>query len=206
MQNIKCPLCGQQFLCDGLPGQEIVCPHCESRLKIPGDIEAAAANTLEIISDDEADAPPEGPQITFACPFCWETYDVSADLAGKKINCRGCSEPSIVLMPLIEQEKHTGRKKVKRKSSISSSPAQPWFYGFLENASRAGLIIAGILCLLGAGTSILIVGLNVKHGLAAVAISFLALLGFAAAYAGIVFAMAITLLLVDIGRNVRKRP
>jgi hypothetical protein len=34
-----------------------------------------------------------GPEILFVCPFCNETYPVSTELAGKKINCRNCREP-----------------------------------------------------------------------------------------------------------------
>jgi len=40
-----------------------------------------------------AAATPKGPEIEFVCPFCNETYQVSVDLAGKKINCRNCREP-----------------------------------------------------------------------------------------------------------------
>jgi hypothetical protein len=37
-------------------------------------------------------AAPQGPEIPFVCPFCNETYQVSEELAGKKINCRNCRE------------------------------------------------------------------------------------------------------------------
>lgn len=37
-------------------------------------------------------ANPLGPEILFVCPFCEDTYQVSADLAGKTIKCRTCHE------------------------------------------------------------------------------------------------------------------
>jgi len=43
-----------------------------------------------------APAQPQGPEIAFVCPFCNEEYQVSEDLAGKKITCRNCREPSRV--------------------------------------------------------------------------------------------------------------
>jgi hypothetical protein len=43
--------------------------------------------------DEVVQAAPQGPEIPFVCPFCDETYQVSAELAGKKITCRNCREP-----------------------------------------------------------------------------------------------------------------
>jgi hypothetical protein len=44
-------------------------------------------------------AEPQGPEIPFTCPFCDDSYLVSAELAGKKINCRSCREPCRVDEP-----------------------------------------------------------------------------------------------------------
>ena len=44
-------------------------------------------------AEEVARAEPQGPEISFVCPFCNEAYQVSEDLAGKKINCRNCREP-----------------------------------------------------------------------------------------------------------------
>ena len=49
---------------------------------------AAKAEEEEVIR-----AEPQGPEIPFVCPFCNESYQVSEQLAGKKINCRNCREP-----------------------------------------------------------------------------------------------------------------
>src|SRR5271169_4924830 len=49
---------------------------------------APAAGAEEVVP-----AAPQGPEILFVCPFCNEAYQVSAELAGKKINCRNCREP-----------------------------------------------------------------------------------------------------------------
>src|SRR5947207_14334138 len=44
-------------------------------------------------AEEVAPAVPQGPEIAFVCPFCNEAYQVSEQLAGKKINCRNCREP-----------------------------------------------------------------------------------------------------------------
>jgi hypothetical protein len=49
----------------------------------------ATAKTEEEVARGESD----DVEIPFVCPFCNETYLVSAELAGKKINCRNCREP-----------------------------------------------------------------------------------------------------------------
>jgi hypothetical protein len=43
--------------------------------------------------EEVARADPQGPEIPFVCPFCGEAYQVSEELAGKKITCRNCREP-----------------------------------------------------------------------------------------------------------------
>lgn len=49
-------------------------------------------------------ANPQGPEILFVCPFCNETYHVSAELVGKKINCRNCREACRVdTLPAVNQ-------------------------------------------------------------------------------------------------------
>jgi hypothetical protein len=44
-------------------------------------------------NEEVARAEPQGPEMAFVCPFCQEAYQVSEELAGKKINCRNCREP-----------------------------------------------------------------------------------------------------------------
>src|SRR5262249_40231250 len=41
-------------------------------------------------------AEPQGPEVSFVCPFCNEAYPVSEEFAGKTISCRNCREPSRV--------------------------------------------------------------------------------------------------------------
>jgi hypothetical protein len=69
---------------------------------------AAPAQAEEVIQEA-----PDGPEIPFACPFCGEAYQVSEDLAGKKITCRNCREPCKV-------EKPTTKKRRRKK------PRQSW--------------------------------------------------------------------------------
>ena len=54
---------------------------------------------------------PTGPEIPFACPFCGEAYQVSEDLAGKKISCRNCREPCRVETPQKKKKKRRARSK-----------------------------------------------------------------------------------------------
>jgi hypothetical protein len=48
----------------------------------------------EVIREEVA-----GPEVPFTCPFCGEVYQVSEELAGKKISCRNCREPCKVDSP-----------------------------------------------------------------------------------------------------------
>ena len=99
---ITCPSCRHEWLVPKASvGKAMTCPGCRKRL-LPSSPEsmdnyatkllfAAPAGEQEVIRPKA-----KGPQVTFVCPFCDATYQVSKKLAGKKINCRNCHEPSRV--------------------------------------------------------------------------------------------------------------
>ena len=60
--------------------------------KLERDAAKILFSTPSKVEEVAPSAHPQGPEILFVCPFCNETYHVSADLAGKKINCRNCRE------------------------------------------------------------------------------------------------------------------
>ncbi len=60
-------------------------------------------------AEEIAHATPQGPEIPFVCPFCGETYQVSEDLAGKKITCRNCREPCRVDAKPVAAPEFNGR-------------------------------------------------------------------------------------------------
>jgi hypothetical protein len=103
--QIVCSSCGYQgMIPDGSVGTEMPCPQCRMRLVplTPDKMENFAAKVLfasqgqkEEVIRPEA----EGPEVPFICPFCGEAYQVSEDLAGKKITCRNCREPCKVDEP-----------------------------------------------------------------------------------------------------------
>jgi hypothetical protein len=105
---------------DSSVGKEIQCPQCQALLVplTPEKMENYAAKVLfaaqaraeEIIQPTAA-----GPEIPFACPFCGEIYQVSEDLAGKKITCRNCRVPSNV-------ETNTAKKRRRPKAGKSWHP------------------------------------------------------------------------------------
>jgi DNA-directed RNA polymerase subunit RPC12/RpoP len=111
---IQCSACGNRgTVPDDYAGKEIRCPRCQKLLVplTPDKMETYAAKILfsarargeEIIREAVT-----GPEIPFACPFCGEAYQVSADLAGKQITCRNCRQACNV--PAPEPKKKTRRK------------------------------------------------------------------------------------------------
>jgi hypothetical protein len=120
--QIECACGHRGTVPDEYVGKEIQCPSCK-KLLIPltqDKMENFAARVLFAAparKDDSAEeiipAAEFGPQITFTCPFCSETYQVSVELAGKKISCRNCGQPFKV--DEIDKEPHLHEKKGKRK-------------------------------------------------------------------------------------------
>jgi hypothetical protein len=113
--QIQCSACGHRgTVPDSYVGKEIQCPKCQCLLvPLTADkmenyaakvLFAAQARSEEVIKEETS-----GPEIPFACPFCGEAYQVSEDLAGKKITCRNCREPCKV-------DKRKGKKTRKSKA------------------------------------------------------------------------------------------
>jgi hypothetical protein len=73
-----------------------------------------------------APAQPVGSEIAFVCPFCGEAYQVSEELAGKKITCRNCREPVRV-----------DAKKPRQRGA----KALPFWLGIVVGVAAATLIV-----------------------------------------------------------------
>jgi hypothetical protein len=127
--QIQCSACGHQgTVPDHYVGKEVQCPKCQCLLvPLTADkmenyaakvLFAAQARSEEVIREE---AP--GPEIPFACPFCGEAYQVSEDLAGKKITCRNCREACKV-------DKRKEKKARKRKTGYPSNLV--WIYILLS--------------------------------------------------------------------------
>ena len=120
--QIECACGHRATVPDEYVGKEIQCPRCK-KLLIPlthDKMENFAARVLFAAPSQKAEpaeeiipAPGVGPEITFTCPFCNESYQVSQDLAGKKISCRNCREPCKV----DELEEAPRRPKKRDKSA-----------------------------------------------------------------------------------------
>jgi uncharacterized paraquat-inducible protein A len=130
--QIECSSCGYQgTIPDSSVGTEIQCPRCHMRL-VPltqDKMENFAAKVLfatQVKKEEVIQPEPEGPEIPFVCPFCGEAYQVSEDLAGKKITCRNCREPCKVDEPT---------PKKKRVPKASSSWQLVWLCLFLSLVS-----------------------------------------------------------------------
>ncbi len=117
--QIQCSCCGHKgTVPDSFVGREIQCPKCQCVL-VPlteDKMESFAAKVLfatpaaggeEVVQEGAS-----GPEILFACPFCGEAYQVSEDLAGKKITCRNCREPCKVDAPAKKKKKRRARGNV----------------------------------------------------------------------------------------------
>jgi hypothetical protein len=106
---------------DSFVGKEVQCPKCRRLLVplTPEKMENYAAKVLFAAQADPRQARGEeiireeaaGPEIPFACPFCGEAYQVSEDLAGKKITCRNCREPCKVDSPKTTKKTRRNRSK-----------------------------------------------------------------------------------------------
>jgi len=110
--QIQCSSCGHQgTVPDSYLGKEILCPKCQRLLVplTPDKMESYAAKVLfaapglaaraedrDVVEQQE---PPTGAEVPFTCPSCGAAYQVSEELAGKKINCRNCQEPCRVHSP-----------------------------------------------------------------------------------------------------------
>jgi hypothetical protein len=120
--QIECACGHRGTVPDEYVGKEIQCPRCK-KLLIPltqDKMENFAARVLfaaQAHKDEAAEqiipAEAVGPEISFTCPFCSETYQVSAELAGKKISCRNCRQPFKV--DELDNEPHLPEKRGKRK-------------------------------------------------------------------------------------------
>jgi hypothetical protein len=132
--------------------------------------------------------------LKFECQTCNVCYDVEDSLTGKVLRCRGCAELVRVLAP-----------KARVRPAPPPAPVQPsgddqaWYYGFLETYAIV-LVFAGILA--GFLVLVLATGYGLTEGGALVALVGL-VGGVLIALSG-VLAYAVLLLLVDIGRSLRK--
>lgn len=86
----------------------------------------------KIVEEVIATAKGDGREVPFTCPFCSESYQVSADLAGKKITCRNCREACKVDDP---------NKKPPRTKKSRPANYQTWVYVALTLVT----LIVGIL-------------------------------------------------------------
>ncbi len=139
---IECSCGHRGTVPDQLVGKEVQCPKCH-KLLVPltaDKMENFAAKVL-FATPGRSDEPTEvltvpedhsDSEIPFTCPFCGETYQVSADLADKKISCRNCREACKV--DAFEQ------KKPRRRKS-KGGPNLSWLYIFLA----ALILFIGIL-------------------------------------------------------------
>jgi hypothetical protein len=100
--EITCTSCRHRwFVPDAAVGAAVACPKCRQRL-VPSTPEAMENYATKVLFGAPAveevvhHPKPKGPEVIFVCPFCDATYRVSKKLAGKKINCRNCHEPSRV--------------------------------------------------------------------------------------------------------------
>jgi hypothetical protein len=123
--QIQCSSCGHLgTVPDEYIGREIQCPQCRTVL-VPltqDKMESFAAKVLfstpvrrEETAEAVIESAPSGPEISFTCPFCSESYQVSKELEGKKIACRNCHEPSRV-------ESAHAKKKTPPEKPASSWP------------------------------------------------------------------------------------
>jgi len=145
--QIQCSSCGHLgTVPDKLVGKEIQCPKCQKVL-VPltqEKMENFAAKVLFAAQgqpkEETIEAIPAevvGPEVLFVCPFCHEEYNVSADLAGKKITCRNCREPCKVDDGTVDDddddEVEETPKRKKRRGKKSPFPHQLlWLCVFLS--------------------------------------------------------------------------
>ena len=117
--EIQCSSCGHKgTVPDTFVGREVQCPKCQCLL-VPLTAEKMESFAAKVLFSTPAAGAEEvvqeevkGPEILFACPFCGEAYQVSEDLAGKKITCRNCREPCKVDAPAKKKKKRRIRAKV----------------------------------------------------------------------------------------------
>ncbi len=190
--EIACLVCGHKI--SVADGERIICPNCKEKEAVKA-LFSATARPEEVHHTQ-----PDGPQLTFICPFCSETYSVSEELAGKKITCRNCYEPCRV--PERKASRETAPEAVPAPSSPPAGPIvkEPWYYGFLEYFATAGMVLGGMACLIGFVVSFA----QLKKGEERLTTAFL--VAYLLAFLGIVSWMALVRIVVDIGRRIRARP
>ncbi len=106
---MECLSCGfQMHVSARRAEQKLQCPRCQEQLERQA-VKILFAAPAPSGEEEVHRAQPTGPEIPFVCPFCGEAYQVSAELAGKKINCRNCREPCRVGKPAdTPAETHAG--------------------------------------------------------------------------------------------------
>jgi predicted Zn finger-like uncharacterized protein len=139
--------------------------------------------------------------LTFECPHCGERYEVDDALAGKTIRCRGCEDFARVLAP------EPSAQPDPLPAPTLARPAdefEPWYYRYIvkyaEWGAVAGLVIAGLLL-------VVLPGYGALRGADTGTIVLLFVGGLAAALVCVLsglFASAFLLLVVDIGRSLRR--
>lgn len=137
--EITCSKCGHRVTV--IDGQRIICPNCKETEAVKA-LFTAPSRTEEAIPVVDSDS---RPQLIFICPFCSETYPVSEDLAGKKINCRNCYEASRA----PGKEKKSKSREPDLPPVLPADAREPWYYGFLEQFANVGMVVGGLACLAG---------------------------------------------------------
>lgn len=116
--RFKCPHCDKPLsVKEHLAGKKAACPACKRPITIPAPV-ATAADVEELAATAFNDAPaaaappPETRTISFTCPFCDETVQVSRELSGKQTPCPNMECGRIIKVPLLKEEKPRDWRKM----------------------------------------------------------------------------------------------
>jgi hypothetical protein len=140
--SITCSRCGQIITVND--GERIVCPYCQER-EAARALFAAPTRATEALPAEVDDRP----QIEFVCPFCDESYPVSRELAGKKINCRNCYEPCRV--PDFRNDQAPVAPDTQQAGPVANTA---WSHRSLSFLANMGLAFAFITCAAGCFASL----------------------------------------------------
>lgn len=132
--------------------------------------------------------------IKFMCP-CGTALKVRDEYAGSPVKCSGCK--ATVQVPKADGTISANSPQIAQ-TVVAANSAEPWYYGFMVSMGFLGFI-CGIL-----QNVICIFAYLAKGGSIAEGMPFAYVIASSATFLGSMLSYAVSLVLADIGRNIRR--
>jgi hypothetical protein len=146
---------------------------------------------------------------TISCPWCNAGLSVQPAHAGQQVDCPTCQRSMTV--PVVAPQAAMPHFEFEDKSMLEPRRPEPWYYGFIEEYVKFVLVLGVGLFVVGLAFDFYVAAwaiANARSGQFSLPMVIFGILGGVLyqvlLFCGVVFFVALYLLLVDAARNLRE--